>query len=318
MTAPFPLGVAAMSGQIADPGWRLLADAHFNQLTPEWELKMEYVVQDDGGYRFDAPDRLAAYARESGKRFFGHALIWYAQTPKAFERLAATPPAFEAAYRNYILEVVGRYRGQAVGWDVVNEPVLDDGSGYRDCLWRQRFGMAYVDRAFHVAAEADPAATLFINEYGLERPAKRTPYLRLIEGLLQRGVPLGGIGTQSHLDVETAPTAYRDALRDLAGFGLPVHVSELDISFGRGAAAALRGDRENALRQARVVDAVAQAFLDLPEAQRFGLTVWGVRDGDSWLRRPPNDGGAPRDAPLLFDDSGRPKPAFEALARAFA
>jgi endo-1,4-beta-xylanase len=68
------------------------------------------------------------------------------------------------------------------------------------------------------------------------------------------------------------------------------------------------------LQAARVAEA-ADAFMDLPPAQRFAFSVWGLRDKDSWLRAPPNAGDG-TDQPLLFDDQGRPKPAFETLAAA--
>jgi endo-1,4-beta-xylanase len=317
--APFPIGTAVMTGQIEDPAWRALADRHVNQLTPEWEMKMERILKDDGSYDFSAADRIAEYAAATGKRLFGHALIWYAQESPAFAALDGSGGPFARAYRNYVAEVAGRYRGRAVAWDVVNEPVAEDGDGYRDCVWRRNLGMAYVDRAFEHAREADPQAVLFLNDYNLESlPRKRAAFLRLVEALLKRGVPVTGVGTQSHVDVELAPGAFRAAVRELAGFGLPVHVSELDVSFGRGAKAVVQGDRTLALKQGRVVEEAVQALLDLPPAQRFGLTIWGLRDGDSWLRRPPNNGGLPVDRPLLFDDAGRPKPAFEAVARTLA
>lgn len=58
-----------------------------------------------------------------------------------------------------------------------------------------------------------------------------------------------------------------------------------------------------------------EAFLSLPERQRYAFTVWGLRDRDSWLRRPPNAGDG-SDRPLLFDDAGHAKPAAQALAKA--
>jgi endo-1,4-beta-xylanase len=306
----FPLGVCAMSGQLTDAGWRAVVDRHFDQLTPEWEMKMEYILQADGSYRWDAPDSIAAYAAASGKRLYGHALIWYSQGEAAFAPLDGTGARFATAYANYIGEVVGRYRGRVVAWDVVNEPVAENGDGYRDCIWRRNFGMAYVERAFHLAAEADPGALRMLNEYNLEwLPAKRRTFLRLAEDLLGRGAPLTGIGTQSHVGVDLPPGAYRTAMRELAGLGLPIHVSELDITTNR------RWDRETALKQARVVEEVVGALLDLPPAQRFGLTVWGARDRDNWLTREPGRGG---ERPMLFDDAGGAKPAAEALARALA
>jgi endo-1,4-beta-xylanase len=54
----------------------------------------------------------------------------------------------------------------------------------------------------------------------------------------------------------------------------------------------------------------------LPARQRFGFTLWGLRDKDSWLRG--KNGTGPADMPSMFDAEGAPKPALEALIRAFA
>ncbi len=74
---------------------------------------------------------------------------------------------FLESYRRFINTVVRRYRG-ASGWDVVNEPVLPDGSGFRSSLWTENLGLDnHIAEAFQVAREADPDAVLFINEYAL-------------------------------------------------------------------------------------------------------------------------------------------------------
>jgi endo-1,4-beta-xylanase len=44
------------------------------------------------------------------------------------------------------------------------------------------------------------------------------------------------------------------------------------------------------------------------------VTFWGVSDGDSWLNNWPVRGRT--SYPLLFDRSGKPKPAFDAVVRA--
>ena len=44
---------------------------------------------------------------------------------------------------------------------------------------------------------------------------------------------------------------------------------------------------------------------------------WGVRDGDSWLRREPKSQEFPGDQPMLLDDRGAPKPAFAAAVEAW-
>ena len=46
------------------------------------------------------------------------------------------------------------------------------------------------------------------------------------------------------------------------------------------------------------------------------VTFWGVTDGDSWRNNWPVKGRT--SYPLLFDRSGQPKPAFDAVIRAAA
>lgn len=317
--ARFPVGCAVTGQHIADPYYAALLTRHFSQLTPEWEMKMESILKDDGTFRFDAPDAIAAFARANGMRLFGHTLVWYAQAPIAFARIDGQGQAFADAYRNYILAVAGRYRGQAVGWDVVNEAVAEDGGGLRDCLWSRNLGQTdYMRLAFDHAREAAPDAVLLINDYNLESlPKKRATYLRLVETLLKAGAPVGGLGTQSHLAADLTPGAVTAAIRDLGSLGLPVHVSELDISLNR--ARTLFASREDLVeRQTRLAGEIAEAFAQLKPAQRFAFTVWGLRDGESWLRGPKENPTPPWDEPLFFDDAGQARPMLGAVASGFA
>ena len=318
--AAFPVGCSTMTGLISQGDYARLFAGNFSQLTPEWEMKMEYILKDDGTFRFDAPDAIAAFAHANQIRLFCTTLIWYAQKPVAFQRVDGAGKPFADAYRNYILAVAGRYRGQAVGWDVVNEPVAEDGDGLRDdSLWARNLGpVDYMRRAFDHALEADPQATLVINDYNLDSiPAKRATFMKLVGDLLKAGAPIKAIGTQSHLNADLKPGAVTAAIRELASFGLPIHVSELDVSINRAKGMfSNRADLEAA--QARLYGEAAEAFIALPGRQRFAFTVWGLRDKDSWLRSPSENPGPPWDAPLLFDDAGRAKPTFWAVADAFS
>lgn len=318
--APFPIGAACMTGQLSDPAWSRLVDAHFSQLTADWEMKMECILQRDGALRFDAPDRIARYAREHGLRLFGHTLIWHSQDHPWFRALTGDRPRFIAEFDRYIAAVAGRWAGQIIGWDVVNEPVAWDGTSLRDCVWSEGLGGtdAYILHAFDQARAAAPDAVLFLNEYGLEtNPTKAATYLKLAERLLKAGAPLGGIGAQFHLDIEAPAGGIATFLRDAAGLGLPIHVSELDASLRReGRRPDLRSREDRIAQQTARVGELAEAFMVLPAAQRFAFTTWGVRDIDSWLRRGDKDDG--RDSPLMFDAAGRPNPMFFAVADAFA
>jgi endo-1,4-beta-xylanase len=305
--APFPVGSSITASQLDDPSFAEFVASEVSQLTPEWEMKMEYVVQADGSYRFDAPDRIAAFAGDHGLRFFGHTLIWYAQGPDAFARLEGG--AFRDAYAAYIAAVVGRYKGRAVAWDVINEAVAENGDGWRDSLWSQRLGpLEHMRLAYQLAHAADPGAALFLNDYNLEsNPRKRATFLKLAEALLRAGAPLSGLGTQTHVAADLAPGAITAALKDLASLSLKVRISEMDVSLSRASGADLER------RQAALYAEAAEAYAALSAPQRFDFTFWGLRDSQSWLRREHAD-----DAPLLFDDQDRPKAAAAAWERALS
>jgi len=311
---PYPLGVAATFTRMKDPAWSQLAATHFSRLTAEWEMKMEYMLQPDGSLKFDRADALAAFAKAHDMGLHGHTLIWYAQDGEYFQKLRTNPDAFLTAYAGYIQSVMSRYKGYVRGWDVVNEPVWNDGRGLRPCLWQQVLGDDYIGLALEAAHQADPAAILFINDYNLElTPNKRKTFLKLCEKLLRDGAPLSGIGTQTHIDSGIAPGLIRAAIRDIASLGLMVHVSEVDVSLRENHPVNMAEPR---IHQVRTLSELLEAYHDVPQNQRYGLTVWALRDSDSWLNTPQGGKSLLPDEPVLFDSLGRPKPLAQAFVSA--
>lgn len=313
---PCPFGATGMTWQLDQADWIEQVRRHCSQLTPEWEQKMERTLGAGFAYDFSASDRVVAFARDNGLRVHGHTVIWYSQGGEVFDDRTVPRDRFAAEFDRYISTFVGRYRGQMAGWDVVNEPVAEDGNGLRDCHWSRALGMdGYMVRAFQQAKAADPDAVLFLNEYNLENiPAKGATFLRLVERLLKLGAPIGGIGTQSHLDIEIPAGRIRDFFRDAASLGLPIHVSELDFPMQRdGRMPDLRSLAEKRAQQVARVGELAEAFMALPERQRYAFTTWGLRDTDSWLVRE----GRSKDSPLLLDAEGRANPAYQAVIDAF-
>jgi endo-1,4-beta-xylanase len=317
---PCPFGATGMTWQLDQPDWVEAVLRHCSQLTPEWEQKMERTLGPGFAYDFEASDRVVGFARDNGLRVHGHTLIWYSQGADVFDDGAVPKGRFAAEYDRYISSFVGRYKGQIDGWDVVNEPVAEDGDGLRDCHWSRALGMdGYMVRAFEQAQAADPDAVLFLNEYNLENlPRKGATFLRLVERLLKLGAPIGGIGTQSHLDIEIPAGQITRFMRDAASLGLPIHVSELDFPMQRdgGRMPDLRSNAEKRARQVARVGELAEAFMALPERQRYAFTTWGLRDSDSWLVREEGK-NRPDESALLLDAQGRPNPAYQAVADAF-
>ena len=319
--APFPFGATGMTWQLDQPDWVEQTLRHCSQLTPEWEQKMERTLGPGFSYDFAPSDRVVAFAHDNGLRVHGHTVIWYSQGAEIFDDATLSRARFAAEYDRYITSFVGRYRGRMAGWDVVNEPVAEDGDGLRDCHWSRALGMdGYMVRAFEQARAADPEAILFLNEYNLENiPRKGATFLKLVERLLRLGAPIGGIGTQSHLDIEIPAGQITRFMRDAASLGLPIHVSELDFPLQRdgGRMPDLRSTGERRAQQVARVGELAEAFMALPERQRYAFTTWGLRDTDSWLVRAEGK-NRPDESALLLDTRGGANPAWHAVAEAFA
>jgi endo-1,4-beta-xylanase len=106
-------------------------------------------------------------------------------------------------------------------------------------------------------------------------------------------VPIDCVGFQSHINsASPVPSDYQANLQRFADLGVDVQITELDIA-GSGTA------------QANTYTRVVQACLAV--ARCTGITVWGIRDSDSWRSG---------DTPLLFDNNGNPKAAYTSTLNA--
>ncbi|HHK74793.1 MAG TPA: glycoside hydrolase, partial [Rhizobiales bacterium] len=218
-------------------------------------------------------------------------------------------------------EVAGRYRGRVRVWDVVNEPFWPEAGepgNYGTGPWYDAFGPAYIGRALHRAAAADPRALLAINEAHTEQQTRRgmairSALLRLIEDLLQAGAPLHVIGLQGHLQPHRPfdGAAFEDFLWKIAGFGLRIHITELDVN-DRSL------DRDAARRDAQVAEWTARFLglvLKVPAVR--AVISWQLSDRYSFYRDSRSLFQAePR--PLPFDGNYRRKPVYDVMARRFA
>ena len=296
-----PLGAAVLADRAAaDPAYLRAFITHFTSLTPEAAMKWQVIHPERDEYNFDEADELMELARTTGKQVRGHPLVWDEQLPGWLTDTDWEADELEDVLRDHVTEVVGRYRGRVAEWDVVNEPFDDDGKLTRH-LFYETLGERYIDIAFHAARRADPAAKLFINEYGAETPTpKAFGMLALVKRLQERGVPLDGIGFQNHTGSAGYPT--RDEL--LATFsaysklGLATPITEMDAPLSAAAGLA---------EQAAAYGAAADACVAAANCTSF--TVWGATDRYSWR--------GPNRRPLLFDDSGAPKPALAAVTQRF-
>ena len=336
----FVVGAAINNAQITGQDSRgdAIISEQFDSISPENVLKWERVHPEPGTYAFDLPDQYVAFGEKHHMFIVGHCLVWHSQVPAWVFRddkgnLVDRETLLKRMH-DHIQTVVGRYKGRIQSWDVVNEALNDDGT-LRQSPWLKIIGEDYIEKAFQYAHEADPQAQLTYNDYSLENEAKRKGAVALIAKLKAEGVPVTSVGLQGHLGLEWPSVETEDAtISDFAKLGVKVVISELDIDVLPPATKQQTADVSLKVEQDAKLNPYAsglpqsvQQELAKRYADLFGVflkhrdvvtrvTLWGVTDADSWRNDWPVKGRT--SYPLLFDRSGQPKPAFQAVIRVAA
>ena len=297
----------------------------------------------ENNYDFSQVEPFYNYARQNDLIFRATPMIWNEfNSPWVVEKFKSpdtTSAEIERIFVNIISTFCKQYAGRVHSWDVVNEIIMvEDGrvdnlkdttiSGVRGekyPTWLHFLGPGYIERAFRIAAAADPNAILVLNENGLTYSnafgnsyweKRRTALLKLLERLVAKETPVHALGIQSHLlghrNQEFDAKKFRQFLSDVASMGLKIYITELDVA-------------DNELPQDIAVRdrLVAEAYYDylsvvLDEPAVTMVINWGLNDRHSWLSyfAPRKDGAEVR--PLLLDRQYDRKLAWKAVAKALA
>ena len=225
------------------------------------------------------------------------------------------------AMEKWINEMMAHCKPYVHAWDVVNEP-MDDGRPSQlktgvnkelasdEFYWQDYLGKDYAVMAFKLARQADPNAILFINDYNLEYSLAKCDgiieYMRYIES---KGAQIDGIGTQMHIAINSNRDNIVEMFKKMAATGKLVKITELDIKVNTKSPT--QADLNS---QADMYRFVIDMYREhIPEAQQFGITVWGVSDHPdehtTWI---------PDDAPNLWDANYARKHAYKAVADGLA
>jgi endo-1,4-beta-xylanase len=233
----------------------------------------------------------------------------------------------DGALNSYVTGMCTHYAGKVKAWDVVNEPMTDGNGDLRTnlntfnnkgatdfFLWSQYLGRNYALKAFQYAKAADPNALLFINEYNLEsNNSKLDSLLGYVKELQNKGAHIDGIGTQMHISINTPLAGIDNAFVKLAATGLKIRVSELDVRINPGNTPGFAPTGALLGQQSTMYNYVISSYKkNVPAAQQYGITIWGIDDPDSWIIISQKD----VDAPLLFDAGFAKKPAYTGALQA--
>ena len=134
--------------------------------------------------------------------------------------------------------------------------------------------------------------------------------MALLKGLVNRGVPIDGVGLQSHhINRVHDIDALKRYIRSIGQLGLKVEITELDVRlrlFGK--------EKDPYQAQGDQFRKIVEVCLDDPACD--GVTLWGLTDGANWMDSVPPFKWKSPNAPNVFDEYMRKKPAYFGIKEA--
>lgn len=237
-----------------------------------------------------------------------------------------------------------------VGWDVINEPITDDGYyrgidghfggtveddngntvydqeptestteglnlnwGGGHFYWGYYLGMDYAVKAFELARQYAPAdMKLYVNDYNLEtNPSKLAKLIEFVNYIDQNSsTQVDGIATQMHVDMNNLTREQVDQMFQTMAATGKL-VRVSELDVKVGTATPSADDLQ---KQSDVYQMIIESYkANVPEAQRGGFVIWGVSDAaDEHVYWIPND------APNLFDANYGRKVAYKGVCDGIA
>jgi len=240
-----------------------------------------------GKPRYEATDKVIAWAAGGGIRLKGHPLLW--------DYEAGIPPWSQGqppkeVQKARVQEIVRRFAGKIEFWEVVNEPSHCRG--------------VPIDEPYRWAREADPKAALIVNDYYV-MASGYPPFFKLLEDAKAAGVPFDGIGIQAHEPrTERFPLEQVQRVLDhYATLGRSLHITEFTpASGGQPITGSHRQGIWNETAQAEYAERFYRVVFGHPAT--VAITWWDLSDQGAWLK-----GGG-----LLRNDLS-PKTAYDMLWR---
>ena len=253
--------------------------------------------------------KAAEWLKEKGIIVKGHPLCWH--TVCADWLLEMSDEEILKTQLARVKRDVTEFAGVIDVWDVINEvvimPVFDryDNAVTRICKREGQVGL--VKQLFDEARQANPNATLLINDFDMSED-----YSDLVTKLLDAGVCIDAIGLQSHMHQGCWPEEKTLEILDrFSSFKLPLHFTEINLVSGDLMPQHIVdlndfipelwvSTPEGEARQAGEAAGFYKLLFDCPLIE--AVTYWSFSDG-GWLNAP---------AGLMTKDA-RVKPSYEAL-----
>ncbi|CAN0846052.1 Endo-1,4-beta-xylanase 5-like [Linum grandiflorum] len=262
LSKDFPFGSAISKTILGNQPYQKWYLERFNAAVFENELKWYATEPKQGHLNYTVPDKMMEFVRYNGLLTRGHNIFWEdpKYTPEWVKQL--TGANLHTAVESRIRSLMNKYREEFVNWDVSNEMLHYD-------FYEKELGRDATLHFFKTAHEADPLATLFMNDYNVvesctDLNSTVDNYIARLKELQKGGATMDGIGLESHFSKPNPPLT-RAIIDKLAALNLPIWLTEVDIS--------KKFDQQT---QARYLEKVLREGFSHPAVD--GIMLWTALD----------------------------------------
>jgi GH35 family endo-1,4-beta-xylanase len=203
---------------------------HFEWAVMENESKWYYNEPSQGWERYGTADGIYNFCYDNGIIMRGHCIFWAVDNKVqnwvkalSYAKLPAGSALWDAVV-NRMNSVVTHFKGKFIHWDINNEMV--PGS-----FFQNRLGKSVRTWMFEEAYRLDPNALLFVNEYNVINGGwSLEDCKQLTRDLIDSNAPVHGLGVQCHMSGGFDRLEVLARFDSVAELGLPVWVTEFDVS----------------------------------------------------------------------------------------
>lgn len=234
---------------------------NFNSVVHENEMKWYSNEGTKDKISYAHADAMLDWSQKHGLYTRGHCVYWGRDELVQKWQKDLSDEALRAKLEQRAKDYLGHFKGRVSEYDMNNEML--------HChYYSKRLGADIHRQMFEWCRQYDPDAKFYVNDYSILSGGQTDNYIKLIEGFLNAGVKLGGIGVQGHFGKQVDAQQVRIKLDKLSKFGLPIKVTEYDST----------GKDENAKALALVTlysTAFAHPAID-------GIYMWGFWKKAHW------------------------------------
>jgi len=251
---------------------------NFNAAVTENALKWPSMERRQGQVDYSVVDAILQWTDEHEIPLRGHNIFWGIRNFVQPWVIALDDATLRETVKARALDIGTRYKGRFVEYDLNNEMIHGN-------YYEERLGPEITRDMAAWVRQGDPDAVLFLNDYDILTGRRLDDYVAHIRGLLDQGVPIGGIGVQGHLHGDSFdPAVLKASLAKLAQFKLPIVVTEFNFPGQRSKHYNKRDSKLTDEEEQAKAKAIVEYYrICFAEPAVKGILMWGFWEGANWI-----------------------------------